>query len=532
VQQGSEALNLDQALGVLRRRVPLIALCLVVVAGAAYGFSKHETKRYTATAALSFSNNPLSQQIAGLPAATTNPLIQQADNVELVKGGNMAAKTAGLVGHGLTERRVSESLNVASVGESSTVLVSSTLPSPTLAAAIANAYAHQFVKEQQNANHQYFKSALALVNRQLDAIPPAERFSAAAVALQGRAQTLHLLNELGYGGVQVTQEAAVPSSPSSPNTKSNTLIGGVLGLLIGLGLAILLERLDRDRRIKEPEDLEAIYDLPLLGVVPASAAFSGRRRGTGKRRAPLPPAEAEAFHLIRARLRFFNVDRDVRTILVASAAEGEGKTTVARGLAEAAARTGARVLILEADLRHPALASQLDVQPGPGLPDVLIGAVAIDEATQSVDLEMTPSERTGSRTLDVLTCGPTPPNPGELIESQAMTDLLGQLKSVYDLVVIDTPPLTAVSDAFPLLRDVDGVVLVGWIGRSRRDLSERLHQTLDGSGAPLLGVIANGSKSGVPSSYVYGGVMTNRPAPSPSANGASPPDVSLPKVRA
>ncbi len=307
MQQGSEAVDLEQALGVLRRRVPLIALCLVVVAGAAFGFSKHQTKKYTATASVVFSNNPLSQQIAGLPAGSSgNLLAQQASNLELVRLGDMAAKTASLLGHGLTVEKVSEGLSIAGQGESSVVNLSATTTSPTLAAAIANTYARQFVKEQQKATSRYFKSALALVHKQIAALSPQQRVGVDGVALQNRAQTLGFLAELRYGNVQVAQEALAPAKPSSPKTSRNTVIGGVLGLLIGLGLAFLLENIDR--RIKGPEDLEATYRLPLLGVVPESTALSRSARHGKGGATPLPPAEAEAFHLIRAHLRFFNVN--------------------------------------------------------------------------------------------------------------------------------------------------------------------------------------------------------------------------------
>ena len=130
----------------------------------------------------------------------------------------------------------------------------------------------------------------------------------------------------------------------------------------------------------------SFYGLPLLGVVPESSALS--RSGKGKKDAgeALPASEAEAFHLIRAHLRYFNVDKELRALMVASAAPGDGKTTVARHLAAAAARMGSRVLLLEADLRRPTIAQQLDVASGPGVADVLIGAVSLGEAIQSVDL--------------------------------------------------------------------------------------------------------------------------------------------------
>lgn len=504
MQQDSEGVSLEQVLGVLRRRLPLIVLCVVIVAGAAYGFSKRETKKYTATGSVVFDVNPLSQQIAGLPAVGSSGsslLAQQADNLELVKGGDTATRTASLLGHGLTAEKVSGSLKVASQGESGVIDISATSTSPTLAAAIANTYAQQFVSQQESANRQYFKSALALVRKQLSSLPQRERLSADGVELEDRAQTLGLLAELNYGNVQVAQQALPPTSPSSPKTSKNAALGAFLGFVLGLGLAFMLERFDR--RIRRPEDLERIYRLPLLGTVPKSAAFSRSAPDENGKRAALPPAEAEAFSLIRAHLRFFNIDRDLHTLAVASAAPGDGKTTIARHLAEAAARVGSRVLLLEVDLRDPTLAQELNIKSGPGLADVLIDASPIGEATQSVALAMPPGKGVGERTLDVLVAGAVlPPNPTELLESYAMTGLLSQAKSAYDLVVIDTPPLTAVSDAFPLLNEVDGVIIVAWVGRSRRDAAEQLHQTLTSSSrAPLLGLVANGSTTSGPPAY-------------------------------
>jgi succinoglycan biosynthesis transport protein ExoP len=521
VQQDPEALNLEQALGVLRRRLPLIVLCVVVVAGAAYGYSKRETKKYTATASLTFSNNQLSQQIAGLPATGGGSLpAQQANNLEVVRLGDMAAKTARLLGHGLTEEKIASSLSISGSGESTVVDVSATATTPALATAIANTYTRQVVKEQQSATRQFFKSALALVHKQLAALSPLQRIGTDGVELQDRAQTLGLLSQLDYGTVQVAQEAVPPTSPSSPKTSRNTVLGMLLGLLIGLGLAFVLERLDS--RIKGPDDLEAIYRLPMLGVVPESSALSRPARRAGGKRPVLPPADAEAFNLIRAHLRFFNVNRDLRTILIASPAPSDGKTTIAQHLAEAAARLGSRVLLLEVDLRHPTLAQHLDIQPGPGLADLVIGAISMEGATQSVALEAPSGEGTNQRTLDVLAAGALlPPNPAELLESHAMDSVLEQARSTYDLVVIDTPPLTAVSDAFPLLTKVDGVVIVGRVGHSRRDSAKQLHQVLASSGAPLLGVIANGSKSG--GTRIYASPRDDKSSPViASTNGAGP----------
>ncbi len=359
------SLSIEQFLGVLRRRALWILLCIVLVAGSAFAFSKQQTKKYTATASLVFNNNQANQQAAGLQAVSiNNQQAQQNTNVKLVQLGDMAAKTAGRLRQGLTDAAIRGDLSVSAQGESNIVNVSATATSPALAADIANTYTAVFVAEQQNANHAYYASALALVNKQLATLSAKERVSPAGIALAGRAQSLGVLAELRSGNVQVAQAATVPTSPSSPKVTRNTALGAVLGLLLGLGVAFLLERLDR--RIREPKDLEGIYGLPLLGVVPESAALSRATRRGADAQGILPPGEAEAFHLIRAHLRYFNVDRDLRTLLVASAAPGDGKTTVARHLAAAAGTMGSRVLLIECDLRRPTVAQQLDAAPGPG----------------------------------------------------------------------------------------------------------------------------------------------------------------------
>jgi capsular exopolysaccharide synthesis family protein len=487
-------MSIEQVLGVLRRRAPLIVLCVLLAAGVAYGLSKRQASKYTATGAVVFSNNPLSQQIVGLPVVSSNPLTQEETDVELVKLGDMAVKTAQKLGRGLTAQTVDASLSVGAQGESGVVAISATAGSPTLAAAIVNSYAEEFVKEQQGSNRSYFRSALALVNKQLFALPPQQRFGVTGAALQDRAQMLRLLSELDYGNVRVAQEASVPTVPSSPHPSRSMVIGGLSGLLIGVGLAFLLERFDRDRWIRKPEDLEQIYHLPLLGAVRKSASLASASVADGH--ACLSPREAETFHLIRARTRSLAGGRSMRMVLIASVAPGEGKTTIALHFAGTAAVSGARVLLLEANLRHPVVGAQLGIHPAVGLTDVLSGAVTLDQATHTVDLTVLYGAIAAGQTLEVLTAGGMPsPNPSALMESQAMRAMLAQAKPRYDLVVIDTPPFGAFSDGFALMDKVDGVIVVGWAGRNRRESAERLHQILRDSGAPLLGVVANGARS-------------------------------------
>jgi polysaccharide biosynthesis transport protein len=546
VEQNPKAFSLDRALSILRHRLPLVVLCVVIVAGAAFGFSERKTKKYTASVTLNFESNPLNQQILGLStnglSNSSNALLaQEAGNVEVVKNEDVVTKTAHALG--LTDTAVINSLSVSGQGEAQIVTVSATTTSPARSAAIANTYGHQFLLEQQKTTLKQYKAALAIVRKQLAALSPAQQVGADGLALQNRAQTLSLQSELNPNNVSIGSEALPPASPSSPRTSRDTALGGFIGLLIGIALVLLLER--ADRRIRAPEDLEAIYRLPLLGSVPRSGKLARHTRQKGGRRVAPPPAEIEEFNLIRARLRFFNIDRDLRTVMVASTETGDGKTLVARLLAEAAARSGARVLLIDADLRNPTIVAQFAISPGPGLANVLVGVTPASEAIQSVALDgatvadgtwhaaTSPAQADKAPTLDVLATGvPLPPNPSELLESRATHDLLVRVRQEYDLVVIDTPALTAVSDAFALLRKVDGIVVVGRIGVSRCHAAERLHQVLRSSGASLLGVIANCSKWSGPTIYAYSSPNDEASHEAPLVDDTSSPGEMVSIVRA
>jgi polysaccharide biosynthesis transport protein len=480
--EDQQPLNIDRALRFFRRRGIWIVVCMLLAGFAAFAISKSQEKKYTASAAVIFNESQLTQEIAGLPTTAANTLLQHASNLELVHLGSTAAKTAAKIGHGLTERDVEEAVSISGSTESSIVGISATDASAPLAAVIANTYARQFVDDQGSANAEYFQSALKLVQRQIAALSPGERNGTAGVDLFARAHSLALLAKLQPRTVEIVQRASLPAEPSSPTTAKNTVIGLVLGLFLGFGFALLLER--TDSRIRDPHELALIYDAQLLGTVPRSARVAEYSAdGPGQL-----SMDAEAFQVIRAQLGSCNREQKPDSILVSSASAGEGKSTIAFHLAGAAAQAGSRILLIEANFRRPSLARRLGlIEPFPCLleatvdPEVIMNAARVSVGSYA-----------GDGSLSVLPAGTLhTQSPAAVIDSSAMGRVLKAATNFYDLVVVDGPDLAGVSDAFLLMPKVDGVIVVGLNGSSRKAIAEDLMKRLRAGGMHVFGVVAN-----------------------------------------
>jgi polysaccharide biosynthesis transport protein len=489
MEQQSEGLDLERASGVLRRRGWLVVVCVLLCAAAAYGLAERETKRYTATASIAFTNDPLKQQVSGLPpvgSSAGSVLAQQANDVEAVRLGDTAAKTAAELGGPVSEREVARSVSVAAAGESGIVTVTASAATPKLASSIANTYVRVFTKEQQAGHEAYLRSALASVHRQLSALSHRQQTGADGLQLQNRAQTLRLLRETGYGEVSVAGEAPLPTAPASPRPLRNTLLGAALGLLLGLGLVFALDRLDR--RLRNARELEALYRAPVLAALP--------RLGTVED----DPAIKESLGLVCAQLRSMQSNGPLRTIVVTSAAPGEGKSTVAAGLARAAAALGVPTLLIEADLRRPSLAGRLGLIGRGGLVDVLSCNLDVSSAIQTLSVS-DPNETSGTR-LGVLTAGASAANPAALLGSSQMRSLIAWAASAHQLVLIDAPAVV-VADTLTIVDEVDGVLAVGRVDQVRREQVERAAVLLARAGTRLVGVVANGcgEQESVRSSY-------------------------------
>lgn len=509
----------ERGLAIARRNLLLLAICLVTVPAAALAYSLLQTPQYTASASLLFGTQSIESQLFELTPTDSDPQREAATNLKLVSVDQVAVRTARAIDEpGLTVDAVSEKVSVSPEGESNLVAVEATDPDPALATALANEFARQYIAYSRDEARDRITRAQALVEAKLEELTPGQLEGAAGRALNEQAGELEALAALQTGDAELAQAATEPTSPSSPRTTRNVALGLVLGLLLGIGLALLREQLDR--RLRDLEGIEDVFHLPVLGTIPRSRALL--ESGPGAELEPTG-AEGEAFRMLRANLLYFNVDREITSILLTSAAPQDGKTTVAWNLARTEARAGTKILYIEADMRRPRLATALGLKGDDGLSLVLAGASQRDTAIVNV------------HGVDLLQAGPLPPNPAELIESKRMVELLSWAEEQYERVIVDTPPAAVVADAVPLFNRVGGVVIVARMEKSPRQPAESLRDQLANTHAPALGLVVNGIERPSDSSYYRPrATVPNPPKPSgnepqatakPTENG--PPDANL-----
>jgi capsular exopolysaccharide synthesis family protein len=372
---------------------------------------------------------------------------------------------------------------VSAAGVSNVVNVTATNQSPTLAATLANTYTAQLVDYLASSAKAQVVQAASQLQDQINNLKPTS--SRLLPGLETRLSELDVLASTQTGNIQLANQALVPSKPSSPHVKRSAALGFIAGLLIGLLAVFLAERVDRT--LRDEHEATEVFGLPLLGIIPSSRSLS-----KAAARKPLTATVvAEPFRLLRAQLRYFNVDREIRSVLVTSAAPGDGKSTVAWNMARTAASLApdSSVLIVDADLRHSSVAAMTHLEPAPGLAEVLTRDVPIERAIRPFEVDR-PSGGPPAR-LDVLTAGAPAPNPSELLESQKLRRLVEELHAQYDLVIFDTPPTSVVSDAIPLMTQVSGILIVVRLRNTRRDDAKRLHEQLVRLGAPALGLVLN-----------------------------------------
>ena len=301
----------------------------------------------------------------------------------------------------------------------------------------------------------------------------------------------------------LVDDASVSDDPVSPQPLRNLALAGVLGLLLGVGLAVARELLDTT--VKSGDDIAEITDASLLGNI---FADSDARRPPADVLATATPW-AEAFRVLRTSMQYIEVDHDQKVVVLTSSLPGEGKSTTAVNLALTMTQTGHSVVLVEADLRRPRIADYLSLDSTIGTTTVLIGKVSVEDAMQTY----------GDTDLDVLTCGPIPPNPSELLQSHAMEKMLTDLRSRYDVIILDAPPLLPVTDAALLATRADGAVVVVRHGRTTRDQLTHALERLEAVDSKALGLVMNmtparKSQSGYGYGYGYAPLEEKPAAPS------------------
>ncbi|RIJ79186.1 polysaccharide biosynthesis tyrosine autokinase [Nakamurella silvestris] len=305
------------------------------------------------------------------------------------------------------------------------------------------------------------------------------------------------VNPVAAASLEPIESAVTPKTPISPNPQRNIAIGLLLGLGLGLGYAMLRHHLDK--RMRTADSVEGQFKRPVVGTIPLDDSLTDRDRITISLSGRAPagghdPAIAEAFRGLRTNLRFMNVDKPPRKIVVTSPVSGDGKSTVTANLGVAIAASGEKVVIVDGDLRHPVMAGVFQMSEDAGLTDILIGRATLAEMMQ-------PWGRNGD--LHVLGAGSVPPNPNELLSSELMHSILDELAKDY-IVLIDAPPLLPVSDAAALAARADGVLVVITSGRTTKDNLSRALSMLDKVDGTTLGIIMNRIPRKGPMAHQYG----------------------------
>lgn len=472
-------MEIQDYLRILKARWIIIAVTVIVAILGALGASLLTTPLYESSARMFVSTS------GGTSVSETyqgNLFSQQrvASYSELVTSEALAARVLDVLPLGLTPSQLAAKVKASSTPD--TVLFDITVSdaSPAIARDIANAMATE------------------LTNQVRELETPEDGGTPSA-------------------GVKTFQQADASASPVSPNTKRNLALGAAVGLLLGIALAVLRDRLDNT--IKGRREIESISGKALVGTIPFD-----------KERKTHPAVDfqdlgqsssAEAFRELRTNLQFLEVDHPPRVIVVTSAIPSEGKTTTAVNLAISLAEAGHHVVLVEGDLRRPRVSKYLGLIGSVGLSTVLAGQANVDEVLQ-------PTRYEG---LQALASGPLPPNPSELLGSEASRSLMVELRSKFDYVIVDGAPLLPVTDSAVLTTHSDGALLVTRYGHTKSNELSRAIGNLETIGAHVLGVVLalTPSKKGDMYSYSYNYSadaslprQTAPPVPAPQAPVATP----------
>lgn len=506
-------MELRDYLKVIRSRMRLILVCVVVVTAVAVAFSLLQRPAYEGTALVLVTEQDPGVTILGTPQAqqSSQPgrdIVQT--QVEVINSTRIAAQV--IADLGLQESPASLLGRVTATANTGTnnITIQAVDPTPDGAVRLADAFAEAYVAWSRDTRGASIKAAADDVEKRRDAaqkeIAALERTATGSSSDQSRLQAaralyasladkleeLRIAEQLVPGQGSVLATATIDPSPVSPKPVRDGAVGIALGLLLGLGGAFVAEQLDI--RIKSADEAAEIYGVPVLANIPDEKAANADLTRLAMTDRPGSPA-AEAYRMLRNNLGFVNFDKGVKTLLVTSAVPSEGKSTVAANLAAVLAAAGSNVVLVVCDFYLPAAERFFDLNYTVGLSNLLADTMHLSAALQR------PS---GYENLTVITSGPLPPNPSELLGSEAMGALLGALRETVDWVILDSAPVLAAADTAAMTRWVDGVLVVARLGVTKREMARAGLANLRNVGARILGLAVWGPMDTATTTGYYG----------------------------
>jgi polysaccharide biosynthesis transport protein len=482
-------------LRVVRERWWIPALTTVVCTGVALAVSLTQAKQYEASASLLFRSPEFSTALFGSSVfePSLDPSRESTTNLQLVQSRAVARAVREKLGLNERPSDLLQKVEVEERTNSDVVDVRVRDEEPRLAASLAGEFANQYVLFRQGADRRKISDAQALIRDQLTRVTPDD--TTQRQQLEDALQKLVALEAVQTGNAELIDRAEVPTVAASPQTKRDVGVALIVSLTLGLGLAFLMDLLDR--RVKSSEEFEELYRVPTLVTVPHSTFAARRSRDEG--------AAFEPFRILNSSLGYLSVSRPLRRVLVTSAIAEEGKTTVAMNLARAVALTGSSVALVEADLRRPSLRRHIEEEPtATGLTNALVGRESIADLMVYFlpgDLSSMSGVRDSTHPFDdarglvgVLGSGPLPPNPAELLRSERAVELFEEIAETHDFVIVDAPPLLPVADAQVLLGHdfVDACLIVARVNKTTREQARRARTILDQAKVERVGLVVSG----------------------------------------
>jgi len=521
-------MELRQYVTILWKRWWLVALTTLVAAVTALVVSLTATPMYRSTVTLEVIRGGDPSQDPYLAARATETTA--GTYVQQVTASAVMDQVSARLGLGLTARQISAYISASQITDSGMVQISAEHPNPELAKALAETTAQVFIEQKQAQQQARYGASLTELEAQIAELEAEIMATRGAIATLGNEETLAPAARVELARLQtlltndqtrltvmlqsteqfrlamvrytdylsVFSPAELPRAPFSPQPLRNTALALVVGVMIGVGVAFLLDYLDDT--VHTPEDAREALGINVLGAVPDVA--DEEAIGWFAQAQPLSPT-AESFRNLRTGLQYVSLDTPLRTLLVTSTEPDEGKTFIASNLATVFALTGKKVLLLEADLRRPTVHRRWHEKRAPGLIEALKafsdalmedtseGSSPVEGHDDPLDEVAAFIRPTRVEGLALLAAGSEVATPSELLNSQTFRRMVEALLSRYDLLVIDTPPILAASDATILANHVDGIVMVAVSGKSRLPSIARAVERVQSVGGNLLGLVIN-----------------------------------------